>query len=92
MRNFFPKGSDWEGDSYTGIIIPSILCNSINQAASYWSSVPHHLSCQGLGAIAPAGYATVINGTTRPGSVWRAGVELGSTDADVAIEPVSVSR
>ena len=42
MTNSFAKGQEWEGKSYTGILILSVLCDYANQAASYWSSVPHH--------------------------------------------------
>ena len=31
-------------------IMPSVLCHSMNQAASYWSSVPHHPTFLGFGA------------------------------------------
>ena len=33
MTIFFAKGMDWERKSYTGILVPSILCDSMNQAA-----------------------------------------------------------
>ena len=29
-------------NSYTGILKPTVLCDSMNQAASYWSSIPYH--------------------------------------------------
>ena len=28
--------------SYKDILITSVLCDSMNQATSYWSYVPHH--------------------------------------------------
>ena len=50
------RGDTSLGKSYTGIMKPSVLSNSTNQAASYWSSVPHHPSfVPGLGGHAPPG-------------------------------------
>ena len=35
---------------------PTVLFDSMNQAASYWSSIPHHPNCfPGLGAPLPPG-------------------------------------
>ena len=33
-----------------GIVIPSVPCDFMNQAARYWSSVPYHPNFPGLGA------------------------------------------
>ena len=37
--------------------MPSVLCDSMHEAASFWSSVLHHLIFLGLVAMAPSGYA-----------------------------------
>ena len=39
--------------SYIGIRIPSVLCDSMNQEASCWSSVPIHPNFPVFGAPAP---------------------------------------
>ena len=38
----------------TPVLIPSVLCDSMNQVASYWSSVPHHHSFLELGCMPPS--------------------------------------
>jgi len=40
--NSFVKGYDWEGKFYTGNLKPTVPCDSMNYAASYWSFVPHY--------------------------------------------------
>ena len=39
--------------SFTGIPTPSVLCHLVNQAASYWSSVPYPLNFQEFGVHGP---------------------------------------
>ena len=47
MANVFAKWSDWEGKSYTGILIHSVLCDSKKQTA-------HFLVLRSLPLIYPA--------------------------------------
>ena len=54
------RGDTSLGKSYTGIMKPTVLSNSTKQAASYWSSVPHHPSfVPGLGGLS---FATFFSG------------------------------
>jgi len=41
---------DWERNSYTGILIPSVLFDYANQAPG-WSSAHHHTFSPGLGTM-----------------------------------------
>ena len=61
MAHFFATGYRiGDGRSYTGILIPSVLCDCMNQIV--WSSVPIHPNFPcfgGPGPPTPSGYATV---------------------------------
>ena len=63
MTFYLRKDRTWKRKSYTGILKPTVRCDSMNQAASYWSSVPHHPTFfqDWKGALVPwhpSGYAT----------------------------------
>ena len=63
MKYYFAKGLDGEGKSYTHILVPSVLCNSMDQAASYWFFVPHFPNTSVIGGhdpLTPSDYATAI--------------------------------
>ena len=49
-----------KGMFYTGILKPTVLCDCMNYAASYLSSIPHHPIVSGIGGhgLLPPGYAT----------------------------------
>ena len=50
------------GESYISIMKPTVFCDSINQAASYWFSIPHNRNfSRELGGVppwSPSCYAT----------------------------------
>ena len=65
------KGLDWEGNSYTGILKPTVLCDSVNQPASDWSFLPQHpILFRDWGACPPAPSNYVTDITLEKASTW----------------------
>ena len=61
MVTFFAKEQDWERKSYTGILKHIVLCDSMIQAASYWSSVPNQPNLFPEWGDGPCGYPTALH-------------------------------
>jgi len=73
MTHFFNTGYVWEDNSYAGIVISCVHCDSMTQAAGNWSSVHNPLNVPRWGQWPPSGYAMSTRDFSGPlyTSIWH---------------------